>query len=121
MIATEYYRLPSVSMRAALFQLMARDAAGFKEADVMYNFAHPSALGHRYLGDLVIAHLQGAATEAVVGSGAAGSTSVGHRARLPPPLFPGNFATNGVCIRDVELKRIAVEPVEVCREAADRA
>ena len=92
MIATEYYRLPSVSMRNALFQLMARDAQGFKETEVMYNFAHPSALGHRYLGDLVIAFLQDAAAEATVGKSAAGSTNVGHRAKLPPPLFPGWLA-----------------------------
>ena len=76
-------------MRDAMFQLMARDVQGFKETQVMLDGVHPSALGHRYLGDLVIAHLQGAAAEAVVGKAAAGSTSVGHRTKLPPPLFQG--------------------------------
>ena len=89
MIATEYYRLPGVSMRAALFQLMSRDEKLFRETDVFFNWIHPSALGHRYLGDLVIAFLQNMWGEVLLGMHPLGGTDVGHRAKLPPPLFQG--------------------------------
>ena len=102
MIATDYYRLPGVSMRAALFQPMARNELLFREADVMFNWLHPSALGHRYLGDLVIAFLQNMWGEVLLGTHPLGGSNVGHRTKLPPPLFQGVCAlarAGGRCAR----------------------
>jgi hypothetical protein len=74
----------------------------------------PSALAHRYLGDLAIALVQQTYVQQLLAPlppGDDDGAPAGGGGGLPPPLFPGNWESHGVgCATGVELLAAAPGP-----------
>ncbi|DBA66272.1 TPA: hypothetical protein ACH3X2_002527 [Trebouxia sp. C0005] len=107
-ILLEYYGIPAVSARNALYHLEIGRSDGFADEQVHCG-VHPNPLGHIYYADIVIAALQDIAFHTL--------TKVSHHMHkdlfrsltsLPAPMLEDNYESNNDCVKDGALKDAAV-------------
>lgn len=80
-VLLNYYQVPSLSWRNAMFKSMAAEEEGFSYEQMYCDSVHPNTLGHRYLSDIVIARLQDVSTAPTTDTNAKDDLL-----QLPPPV-----------------------------------
>lgn len=105
----QYYDIPTVSFRNAMWQLgdNGRDGASWEDflAD---DRLHPNDLGHKLISDMVIYLLQQTAVDLLVNPLTADEAAASN-APLPPPMFEGNeAASKQVCAQGHNFTELVV-------------
>ncbi|EIE19265.1 hypothetical protein COCSUDRAFT_58561 [Coccomyxa subellipsoidea C-169] len=104
----EYYGLPSISMRNALYHVVANFTV---PADWLWrsDINHANCLGHRYMADLIIGYFQNIALHALdhPSDGVALQHESAVREALPEPMFKDNWETHAShCRVDANFKAL---------------
>ncbi|CAL8471752.1 g11294 [Coccomyxa elongata] len=97
----QYYRIPELSMRRALYRDTMEGTVGFRPEETVCDMMHPNDLGHRYYADVMVAFLEDHAWAAATGS--PDGLLTGPRSPLPAPLIPNNYEHGQQCAIDEAL------------------
>ncbi|KAK9823328.1 hypothetical protein WJX72_001962 [[Myrmecia] bisecta] len=109
-IVVQYYGLPALSFRNALYHSMMANVEGYQHQQVYCDAVHPNKLGHRYLADLVIGFLQDAAAE-VLQKPLTDEDEQAALQPLPVPMYEGNLESSSSCLKANNFKTIVQDPV----------
>ncbi|KAF8057926.1 hypothetical protein HT031_005872 [Scenedesmus sp. PABB004] len=104
-VLAQYYGLPWLSVRAAVWQGLMAGWPGFGVADFFLageaEQRHPNERGHAYMADLAITLLQQAYADMMLGPPGGDEPPGG----LPAPMFPGNWeGANLACVTGADFK-----------------
>ncbi|KAI8469583.1 MAG: SGNH hydrolase-type esterase domain-containing protein [Monoraphidium minutum] len=101
----QYYDIPTLSFRDALWQLGDNGRDGMSWDDFMgSDRLHPNDRGHRLMSDMVVYLLQQTAVDLLVHPLSAADVAAS-RAPMPPPMFDANEAgREQVCAQGKEMK-----------------
>ena len=106
----QYYDVPAISFRDAMWQLGDNGRDGMAWADFMADDRlHPKDAGHKYMADMVVYLLQQTAVDLLVHPLTPAEVAAS-RAPLPPPMFAGNEASAGqVCAQGKNMSTYVVQ------------
>lgn len=94
----QYYGIPWISMRNAIFHLQMNNRTGYTETEIRYDRLHYNHVGHRYAADVVMRIFESVTWVPIQKSAI----------DLPQPMFPGNIPGRTVyCVMKNELPNYA--------------